>query len=116
DEGKTPDGSPAWEGRKLFFKLQCITCHSANNQARAPVLEELYGSRVHLQDGKSAVADDAYIRESILNPRAKVVQGWQPIMPTFQGQVSEEDLIQLIAFVRALRRSQTPVRNEEFPA
>jgi cytochrome c oxidase subunit 2 len=59
------------------------------------------------------VADDAYLRESILYPEAKVVQGWDPIMPTFKGQVEEEDLIKLLAFIRSLKPGQTPVRNED---
>ena len=109
------EGSLALQGRKLFLKLECLTCHSADAKARAPVLEDLYLSRVTLSDGRSVVANDAYLRESILQPRAKVAQGWQPLMPTFQGQVSEEELIQLIAYLRSLRRNETPVRNEDFP-
>jgi cytochrome c oxidase subunit II len=107
------EGSLALEGRKLFLKLQCITCHSANAQARAPVLENLYGQLVPLRGGGAVMADDNYIRESILNPQAKVVLGWEPIMPTFQGQVNEEDLIKLIAFIKSLGPGQTPVRTEE---
>jgi cytochrome c oxidase subunit 2 len=110
------EGSLALEGRKLFLKLQCVTCHSADSRARAPVLENLYGQRVVLRDGRTVMADDSYLRESILQPRAKIVQGWDPIMPTFQGQVSEEDLIALVAFIKALGPGQTPKRTEAFPA
>jgi cytochrome c oxidase subunit 2 len=121
---KKAEGSLALEGRKLFLKLECITCHSADSNARAPVLEALYGRRVHLNDGRTVIADEGYIRESILNPRAKIVQGWEPIMPTFKGQLadehaglSEEDaLIRLVAFIESLRPGETPVRTEEFPA
>jgi cytochrome c oxidase subunit 2 len=109
------EGSLALEGRKLFLKLQCVTCHSADSQARAPVLEGLYGSTVHLRGGGTVVADETYIRESILRPAAKIVQGWDPIMPTFEGQVDELDLIKLTAFIKSLGRGQTPVRTEEFP-
>jgi cytochrome c oxidase subunit 2 len=109
------EGSLALEGRKLFLKLQCVTCHSANAQARAPVLEDLYLKTVSLRNGRTALADEAYIRESILYPEAKVVQGWDPIMPTFKGQVSEEDLIKVIAFIKSLRPGHTPVRTDEFP-
>jgi len=109
------EGSLALEGRKLFLKLQCISCHSADSHAHAPVLEALYGRTVRLEHG-TTVADEAYLRESILQPRAKIVQGWKPIMPTFQGQVSEEDLIRLIAFLKALRPGGTPDRNETSPA
>jgi cytochrome c oxidase subunit II len=107
------EGSLALEGRKLFLKLQCVSCHSADSRARAPVLEDLFGRTVHLRDGPTVVADEGYIRESILKPQAKVVAGWEPIMPTFQGQVDEEDLIKLIAYIKSLRPGQTPVRTEE---
>src|SRR3982750_3471504 len=69
---------------------------------RGPRLEGLYGSQVKLADGRTVVADDNYIRESILNPTAKVVAGYDPVMPTFQGQVTEEQLSQLMAYVRSL--------------
>ncbi len=105
-------GSMADRGRQLFLKFQCNTCHSANSQARAPVLEDLYGRTVNLRNGRTVLADDAYLRESILYPEAKVVQGWESIMPTFKGQVNEEDLIQLLAYIKSLKPGQTPVRNE----
>jgi cytochrome c oxidase subunit 2 len=110
------DGSLALEGRKLFLKLQCISCHSSNAVARAPVLEGLFGRAVTLQDGRSVVADESYIRKSILFPRVDVVQGWEPIMPTFKGQVNEEELIQLVAYIKSLKPGQTPVRTDQFPA
>lgn len=106
-------GSLADQGRQLFLKLQCITCHSANAEARAPVLEGLYSRTVQLKNNRSVLADDAYLRESILYPEEKVVQGWEPIMPTFKGQVDEEDLIKLLAYIKSLRPGRTPVRNEE---
>ena len=107
------DGSLAVEGRKLFQKLQCITCHSADANARGPVLENLYGSTVHLSDGGIVRAEDAYLRESILYPDAKIVAGFQPVMPSYKGQVDEEEITQLIAFIKALKPGQTPRRNEE---
>ncbi len=110
------EGSLALKGRKLFLKLQCVTCHSADSRAQAPVLEDLYGTTVHLKGGKKVLADRAYIRESILKPQAKIVDGYEPIMPTFQGQVNEEEMIQLIEFIKALRPGQTPVRTEEAEA
>ncbi len=66
-----------------------------------------------LQDGRTVLADDGYIRESILKPRAKIVAGWQPIMPSFEGQASEEELIQLIAYIKSLRPGETPDRTEQ---
>ena len=110
------EGSAALEGRKLFLKFQCVNCHSADPAARAPVLEGLYGRRVALRGGGSAVAEHAYIRESILFPAKQVVEGWEPIMPTFQGQASEEDVLLLIAYLRSLSRNETPVPNNARPA
>jgi cytochrome c oxidase subunit 2 len=106
------EGSMALEGRKLFLQLQCIACHSADAQAAAPVLESLYGRTVQLADGTSVVADEAYLRESILDPRRKVAAGYQPIMPTYKGQVGEEQLFQVIAFLKALGPGGTPPRVE----
>ena len=106
------DGSLAFEGRKLFLKLQCIECHTGKPTARAPVLEGLYGTRVPLKGGGGEIADEAYIRESILKPRAKVVEGWEPIMPSFQGQVTPQDLDALVEYIRSLRRGTTPDQTE----
>ncbi len=96
-------GSPAAEGQKLFQSLACITCHRADSQGRGPRLEGLFGRTVRLSTGQSIVADADYIRESVLNPTAKVVEGYQPIMPTFQGLVSEEGVMQLIAYIQSLQ-------------
>jgi cytochrome c oxidase subunit 2 len=106
------DGSMAAEGRKLFLKLQCVTCHSADAGARGPVLEDLHGSEVSLRDGRRLRADDAYLRESIVNPDARIVAGYQAIMPSYAREVNEEELLQLIAFIKALRPGQTPRRTE----
>jgi len=107
------DRSLATRGRQRFLQFQCVTCHSADSQARAPNLEGLYNRPVPLQDGRTVIADENYLRESILNPRAKVVAGYVPIMPTFQGQMQEEELLELLAFIKALRPGETPRRNEE---
>jgi cytochrome c oxidase subunit 2 len=102
--GGSGEGSPVASGAKLFSDLACVTCHQQESQGRGPVLANLFGKPVELQDGRKVVADEAYIRESIVNPQAKVVAGFQPIMPTFQGLVTEEQLLQLIAYVRSLTR------------
>jgi cytochrome c oxidase subunit 2 len=109
------DGSLADKGRKLFQKLQCVTCHSANSQAWAPVLENLYNRPVRLDDGRTVIADEDYLRESILKPNAKIVAGYRrpSIMPPFEGEVNEEELLQLIAFLRRLGPGETPPRVEE---
>jgi cytochrome c oxidase subunit II len=100
--GGKPSDSPIAAGEKLFQDLACATCHQTTSQGRGPSLAGLYGRQVPLQGGGSAVADEAYIRESIVNPQAKITAGFQPLMPTFQGLISEEQLLQLIAYVRSL--------------
>ncbi|HEY3383655.1 MAG TPA: cytochrome c oxidase subunit II [Vicinamibacterales bacterium] len=97
------EGSLVSQGQKLFQDLACITCHRADGEGRGPILDGVYGSKVDLVDGRIVVADDAYIRESVLSPSAKVVAGFQPIMPTFQGLVSEEQLLSLIEYVKSLK-------------
>jgi cytochrome c oxidase subunit II len=100
--GRTED-TPVAAGERLFSDLACNTCHRTDGaQGRGPVLTNLYGNPVELRDGSRVIADEAYIRESIVNPQAKIVAGFQPIMPTFQGLVTEEQLLQLIAYVRSL--------------
>jgi cytochrome c oxidase subunit II len=100
--GGPATASPIAAGEKLFQDLACSTCHTPGPQARGPALAGRFGKPVEVQGGGSVVMDEAYIRESIVNPQAKVVAGFQPIMPTFQGLVTEEQLLQLIAYVRAL--------------
>jgi cytochrome c oxidase subunit 2 len=101
--GGPTEGSLAQNGEKLFQQLACNTCHRSDAAARGPNLAGVFGSTVTLNDGRKVTADENYIRESILNPQAKVVQGFQPIMPTFQGQVSEEGLLQLVEYVKSLK-------------
>jgi cytochrome c oxidase subunit 2 len=94
--------SLAASGQKLFQELACVTCHRADTGGRGPNLDGLFGKEVRLGNGGTVKADEAYIRESIVNPSAKVVAGYQPIMPTFQGLVEEEGLMQLIAYIQSL--------------
>jgi cytochrome c oxidase subunit 2 len=89
-------------GEELFASLACNTCHRPDTAARAPLLAALPGSEVRLHDGRAVIADDQYLRESILRPAEKIVAGYQPVMPTYQGQVSEEQLLQLIAYIKSL--------------
>ena len=100
--GGVPEGSLASAGAKLFQDLACNTCHRSDAQGRGAVLEGLFGKTVTLQSGETITVDEAYVRESILNPAAKVVAGFQPIMPTFQGLVTEEQLLELIEYVKSL--------------
>ena len=86
-------------GEQLFVAKSCNTCHRPDSAARAPILNGLFGTQVPSQDGTKATVNEDYVRESILNPAAKIVQGYQPVMPTFKGQVTEEELIQLVNYV-----------------
>jgi cytochrome c oxidase subunit 2 len=89
----------ATAGARLYQQMGCAMCHGT---ALAPALEGVFGSSVQLASGGRVLADEAYMRESILNPRAKLVAGYAPLMPTFQGQLSEEDLTQLVAYIKSL--------------
>jgi cytochrome c oxidase subunit 2 len=100
--GAATEGSLAQRGEKLFTQFACITCHRADSQGRGPLLNGVFGRAVSLANGNSVIADAAYVRESILNPTAKVVAGFAPIMPTFQGQVSEEQLLALTEYIKSL--------------
>jgi cytochrome c oxidase subunit 2 len=106
-------GSLAANGQQLFQQLGCSTCHRFDTQGRGPNLVGVYGKPVLLDDGRTVTADENYVRESILNPGAKVVAGFKPIMPSFQGQVSEESLMALVAYVKSLATPQQsePVSN-----
>jgi cytochrome c oxidase subunit 2 len=114
---QTVDGSLANKGRKLFLQLQCISCHNTTSGQQAPLLEGLYRNKVRLTDGSEVIANESYLRESILYPDAKIVFGYRPIMPTFAGQISEDELLQLIAFIKSLGPGDTPprVENQEPP-
>ncbi len=105
-QGGPAPTSPVEAGKKLFSELNCATCHRPDSQGRGPVLDGLFGSSVRLVGGDTATADAAYLRESILIPAARIVEGYQPIMPTYQGQVSEEAVLQLIAYIQSLKGPQ----------
>jgi cytochrome c oxidase subunit 2 len=99
-----PAVPPAQAGEKLFTDLACITCHKPDgSQGVGPALGGVFGSSVPLADGRTVMADDNYLRESIMVPTAKVVRGFQPVMPPFQGLVSEEQLLQLMAYIKTLK-------------
>jgi cytochrome c oxidase subunit II len=107
--GNANQESPVAAGQRLFSQtLGCASCHKEDGSGgRGPALMGLLGSTVQLEGGQTTTANEEYIRESIINPRAKVVRGFQPIMPTFQGQVSEEQLLQLITYIKSLSPGKT---------
>ena len=103
-KGTPPDESPAAAGEKLFVSRGCVTCHGQY----APTMAGLYGKQNHevmLPDGgkTTVTADDQYLRESILNSTAKIAPGYGPVMPSYRGQMSEEELMDLIAYIRSLK-------------
>ena len=101
--GNTGNTTPAVAGQQLYQTLGCASCHGANGEGgRGPTLTGVFGTDAQLQSGQSVRIDEGYIRESILNPQAKLVVGFGPIMPTFQGQVSEDQMVQLIAYIKSL--------------
>ncbi len=102
--------NPVVAGEKLFTEKACTTCHVSDGSGRAPSLNGVYGAKVLLADGSTVTADDAYIRESILSPQAKIVAGYQPLMPSFQGQLTEEQIIDLTAFIKSLQSQPVPAK------
>jgi cytochrome c oxidase subunit II len=96
------DGSLASTGEKYFQHYGCATCHRTDMAGRGPNLVGVFGKPQLLEDGRTISADETYIRESILNPGAKVVSGFKNIMPTFEGQIDEDGMVALVQYVKAL--------------
>ncbi|MGH8262873.1 MAG: cytochrome c oxidase subunit II, partial [Steroidobacteraceae bacterium] len=92
----------AKQGERLFHSLGCSGCHAPNATVHAPDLDGLYGKQVHLSDGQSVTADDAYIRDSILQPSRQITAGYPPIMPSFSGIVGEDEIVKLVAYIKSL--------------
>lgn len=116
--GRQSRGVPnplAAEGEKVFNRRGCNQCHGANASIQAPPLQGLFGREVKLSDGTTVTADEEYVRESILDPRAKIVSGYQPLMPTYQGQVNSEELVQLVAYLKFLSTALQQPRSAEPP-
>jgi cytochrome c oxidase subunit 2 len=99
------NGPLSGSGEKIFAELGCATCHRSDIQGRGPNLEGVFGKPVQLEDGRTLTADENYLRESILDPGSKRLKGFQPIMPTFQGLVSEEQLNALVAYIKSISLS-----------
>ncbi len=100
-------GSLSEAGEKLFTELGCNTCHKEDGEGRGPRLRGVFGSTVQLQGGDTVVADESYLRESILEPQKRVVAGFQGVMPSYVAQLNEEKVIQLIAYIRSLEAAKT---------
>jgi cytochrome c oxidase subunit 2 len=108
--GETGDLNPVSAGEKLFSQLACNTCHIANGSGRGPSLNGVYGAKVLFADGSTGIADESYLRESILQPKAKIVAGYQPVMPTFQGLVTEEQIMNLTSYMKSLQTQPVPAK------
>ncbi|HET9240134.1 MAG TPA: cytochrome c oxidase subunit II [Oligoflexus sp.] len=99
-------GSTAQQGAKLVASLGCTSCHKSESTSIAPWFGGIYGKPVELADGTSTVVNDAYIRESILNPQAKVVRNFQPAMPSYQGRITEDEILSITAYIKSLREQK----------
>ena len=93
-------------GERLFSELACNTCHREDGTGRGPTLVNKFGTEEQLSSGMAVHVDETYLRESILNPQAKIVAGYQPLMPTVQGLVNEESVMALVEYVKSLQGPQ----------
>ena len=112
----TSGTSLAQNGERLFASLSCAACHNGQPDARGPNLANVYGSKLTLVTGQPILVDEAYLRQAILNPSAHITQGFAPIMPTYQGQISEEGVISLVEYIKNLNsnyRVQQTVNTSE---
>jgi cytochrome c oxidase subunit 2 len=111
--------SLAQDGERLFASLSCAACHNTRPDARGPSLAGVYNAKLTLANGQKITADDAYLRESILNPSQHITQGFAPIMPTYQGQISEEGVVALVEYIKHLdsdyRVQQTTTTTDMLP-
>ncbi len=116
-QGDSGEGTLAQRGEKLFNELGCANCHRTDGKGRGPSLVGVAGEMVELERGAKVLADEEYLRESILNPQAKLVAGYQGIMPVFQGLVSEDQLLQLIEYLKSIGKTQkAPAAKPAAPA
>jgi len=113
--GNVGGGSLVTRGERLFSDLACNTCHLSDGRGRGPSLANKFGAAERLATGATVAVDEAYVRESILTPQAKLVDGYQPLMPTFQGLVSEENVMALVEYVKSLRTPSSAVSRTEAP-
>jgi cytochrome c oxidase subunit II len=107
---KVNENTLAAAGSKLFQSLACNSCHNATSGSalRGPDLEGLFGKQVQLQDGSTATVDELYLREAIMNPNARIAQGFPANMPTFKGVIADEQLLELVAYLKTLKKEEKP--------
>ena len=114
----TSGSSLAQNGERLFASLSCNACHNSTAEARGPNLTSVYGSHLTLSNGHSVTVDEAFLRQAILNPSQNVTQGYAPIMPTYQGQISEDGVIALVEYIKNLNsdyRLQQTLNTTQLP-
>jgi cytochrome c oxidase subunit II len=117
-QGSTSGQSLAQNGERLFASLSCNACHNTQPDARGPNLVGVYGSHLTLANGETVTADEAYLRQAILDPAQHVTQGYTPIMPTYQGQISEDGVISLVEYIKNLQsdyRLQQTLNTTDIP-
>ena len=115
--GNATNQTPAQAGAELFNnKLACASCHQEQGGGRAPSLKGQFGIGRKLASGETVVMDEDYIRNSILNPQGQLVEGYQPIMPTYKGQVTEEQLVAIVAYIKSLGGSAAASGGSAAPA
>ncbi len=105
--GAATEGTLAQRGERLFTDLACVSCHLDSGKGRGPSLQNIVGKSVELSDGSVVRVDEGYLRESIINSQAKIVKGFQPLMPAFQGLVNEDNLVALVEYVKSLSPAAT---------
>jgi cytochrome c oxidase subunit 2 len=103
-----PTESIALAGQKLFHDRGCSGCHAPNSKFHAPLLEGLYRKPVPLADGTMVTADDQYLRDSILQPGKQISAGYENIMPSFAGHLTEEEIMELIAYLKLIGNQEPP--------
>lgn len=113
--GESAGETPAQAGERLFTQYGCNTCHNETSAARGPSLTGLFGKQVNLQSGQSIEADENYIRESIFEPTSQIVAGFPAIMPTFKGQLTEDDVMQLVAYIKSLSAKPATTASVSMP-
>jgi cytochrome c oxidase subunit 2 len=94
-------GTLAALGKALFIQFGCSGCHDGNGTVRAPALDGLYGKRIPINDGTFRIVDERYLRDSILKPRAEIAAGFEPLMPSYEGKISEDELVKIVAYLKS---------------
>ena len=97
-------GTPAFKGQKLFIDMACNACHSVDGSLKlGPTIKSQYGKNIRHTDGSVVIIDDQYIRESLIYPLKYIAEGYTPIMPSYKLVLNDEDIENIIAYIKALK-------------